>query len=250
MIKDQMTFNFILSKYKDSIKEVLDIYKLFMGFYYPNNVDRVDLMTRLWGTQLSEGIYILNYLHRSLELKGDVCEFGVAQGATSAFLANEIKNTNKNIWLFDTFTGLPKPSDKDILKDDIFKLGSIEAYKGTMACKENEVKERLNEINFPIDRTKIISGLIEDIIKENKNLPDKICFAYVDFDFYSPILTALNYLDNHLLINGYVVIDDYDFFSTGSKAAVDEFLDNNKNKYDLILPFKEAGKFCIIKKIK
>jgi O-methyltransferase len=66
---------------------------------------------------------LIEYLHQSLPVEGDVCEFGVAQGAISAVLAHEIKNTNKNIWLFDSFEGLPEPSEKDILINDLFHFG-------------------------------------------------------------------------------------------------------------------------------
>jgi len=52
---------------------------------------RYILTSKLTGTEPTESIYLVNYLHRSLKLDGDVCEFGVAQGATSALIANEIK---------------------------------------------------------------------------------------------------------------------------------------------------------------
>ena len=41
----------------------------------------------------------------------------------------------------------------------------------------------------------------------------------------------------------------YDFFSTGSKTAVDEFLAANQGRYELSLPIKSAGHFCILEKI-
>jgi O-methyltransferase len=40
--------------------------------------------------------------------------------ATSALLANEIRSTERTLWLFDSFKGLGKPSEKDLLIDDIF----------------------------------------------------------------------------------------------------------------------------------
>lgn len=247
MLKDQKTFDFMYSKYKDSIKEMMNLYTDFLGFTYPQNDKRFDLMSKLIGTQLSEGIYILNYLHKSIDLDGDVCEFGIAQGATSAFLADEIKNTDKKIWLFDSFQGLPKPTEKDTLKDDIFNLGSMDAYTGTMSCGLEQVTERLNDIQFPFERVNIVPGFIEETIKFN-NLPDKVSFAYVDFDFYEPILIALNFLDNVLVENGHIVVDDYDFFSTGAKTAVDEFIESKKDRYEFIKPVDSAGKFCVLRK--
>ena len=66
-----------------------------------------------------------------------MCEFGVAEGETSAVIANEIAESKKSFHLFDSFEGLPKPTAKDKLKDDLFSLGSIEAYAGTMASSED-----------------------------------------------------------------------------------------------------------------
>jgi len=171
----------------------------------------------------------------------------VAQGLTSALLAYEIKHTDKVLWLFDSFKGLPKPSPEDKLKDDIFNLGTIEAYEGTMSCPESMVRKRLAEIQFPEERVKIIPGFIEEAINTGP-LPAKICFAYVDFDFYEPILTALEFLDKTLEVGGHIVVDDYNFFSTGAKTAVDTFLDGH-NKYEIYFPLSSAGKFCILEKI-
>ena len=82
------------------------------------------------GTNLVEALFLLNELSQAMHLDGDVCEFGIAQGATSALIGNEIRNTSKALWLFDSFEGLPRPTEKDKLIDDIFSLGSIEKYQG------------------------------------------------------------------------------------------------------------------------
>lgn len=101
------------SKYKELIKEMEECFReLVFSELPPPCEHRTELMAKLLGTQISEAMYILVFLHRSLELDGDVCEFGVAQGATSALLANEIRTTQKNLWLFDSFKGLPKRNGK------------------------------------------------------------------------------------------------------------------------------------------
>ena len=250
MIKDQMTYDFVYSMYKNLISDSLTFYRKFLKFDFPKNEKRLTLMTRLWGTQILESIFILNYLHKSLPLEGDVCEFGVAQGATSAFIANEISHTNKKLWLFDSFKGLPKPSEKDLLQDDIFNLGDIKKYEGTMACEIEQVIERLSEINFPTEKTIIIPGFIEQTIKEASHLTASVCFAYVDFDFYEPSLIALEFLNTVLAVKGYIVIDDYKFFSSGIETAVKDFLNKYETKYKIIVPDETIGRFCILQKIK
>ena len=206
---------------------------------------RNELLAQLLGTQLPEAVYVINYLHQSLKRPGDICEFGVAQGATSALLANEIRHTDKLLWLFDSFEGLPKPTGKDTLLHDIFSLGAMEKYAGTMAYGVNEVWERLEAISYPPARVKIVPGFIESTISQGA-LPERVCFAYVDFDFYEPILIVLNYLNEHLSRGGCIVVDDYGFFSSGAATAVNEFLAAHSLEYDLVLPDEAAGHFVIL----
>ena len=64
----------------------------------------------LMGTSPSEAYFIVESLARTQHLGGDVCEFGVAQGRTSALIANELLAKNRKLHLFDSFSGLPAPS--------------------------------------------------------------------------------------------------------------------------------------------
>src|SRR5205807_7048164 len=47
------------------------------------------LLASLTATSIVEALFILKYLYAAMEVEGDICEFGVAAGATSALLANE-----------------------------------------------------------------------------------------------------------------------------------------------------------------
>lgn len=238
---------FYVDRYQQTLREMEAIYSKQFGLTLPERANRIDLMTDLLGTLPSEAFHILYHLQKAMIKPGDICEFGVAQGTTSAIMANEISDTNKRIWLFDSFKGLPMPTAKDELKDDIYNLGSMAAYAGTMACGLEMVTERLQKIAFPFERVKVVPGFIEETIKL-KNLPEQVCFAYVDFDFYEPIKIALHFLDKVLSQGGYVVVDDYDWFSTGAKTAVDEFMNETQERYSLYVPEKALGCFAILHK--
>lgn len=213
----------------------------------PEREGRRDLTAQLIGTGFCEALHIVSFLNSALGLPGDICEFGVAQGATSALIANEIRYTDKELWLFDSFEGLPMPTERDVLIDDIFNLGSIEKYQGQMACGQEQVVGRLNSVRFPMDRVKIVAGFIE---KSSKfaSLPKSVCFAYVDFDFYEPIKVALELLDPRLPVGGVVIVDDYGFFSAGAQSAVDEFVESREGRYTCEPSPDWAGKFCIVRK--
>jgi O-methyltransferase len=236
-----------LLKYAPLVREMHDALRALLFPHVPEQSGRPELLARLLGTGIAEAMYLLAELHAALPDAGDVCEFGVAQGATSALLANEIRATTKKLWLYDSFAGLPKPAPQDHLKDDIFGLGSIEKYEGEMRCDAAEVVARLQQIGFPNERYALCPGLVEDTLREDIG-PASVCFAYVDFDFYSPIAYTLDYLDRHLTPNGRIVVDDYDFFSTGAKTAVDEFVSRRGGRYVQTLPAAFAGKFCLLRK--
>jgi O-methyltransferase len=234
-------------RYLQSIAELHGCFRERITPDMPFTEGREGLLAELLGTQVSEALWLLAYLHRSILLPGDLCEFGIAQGCTSALIANEIRQTNKKLWLFDSFQGLSKPTKKDILIDDIFNLGSMAAYEGAMKCPVAEVKQRLNAIKFPNNRVEIVPGFIEETIRL-RGLPETVCFAYVDFDFYEPILLALDFLARAISIGGTVLVDDYGFFSAGAQAAVDEFVEKQKGAFELILPPAWSGHFAILTK--
>jgi hypothetical protein len=240
----------LASRNFQSLSQFVDQRLREAGFDIPKNSLRAQLLSRLLGTPPSEAYFLIEAIHATRDLPGDICEFGVAQGETSALLANEIRDTSKRLHLFDSFEGLPRPTAKDQLKDDIFSLKTIEAYEGTMACPVNMVIDRLAAIAFPPSRVEIHKGFIEKTLTEG-NLPKSVSFAYVDLDFYEPIKLALDFLDSVAVGGTTIIVDDYDFFSTGAKTAVDEFIAKSKSqnsKYELRVPSNEYGHFAIITK--
>jgi len=221
--------------------------KLTDGIDLGGNSSRTMLLTRLRGTTASEAYYIIKALYQSKDIEGDVCEFGVAQGETSALIANEILAGDKKLHLFDSFQGLSTPTKQDKLKDDIFGLGEMNAYKNTMSYPKNWVISRLNAINIPKHRYFLHEGFIEDVLNFEVDLPQKISFAYVDLDLYAPTKATLEFLASRTESGAIIIIDDYDFFSTGVKLAVDEFVQYFPT-YQLQIPPTDFGYFAILRK--
>ena len=124
-----------------------------------------------------------------------------------------------------------KPTEKDQLKDDIFNLGNMKKYQGKMSHAENKVINELKDINFNNDKLIINKGFFNEKTKDNMKLPKAVSFAFLDFDFYQPTLDGLNFLDKVLSVGGVIIVDDYDFFSTGVKTSVDEWFEMNAKSY-------------------
>ena len=191
------------------------------------------LLKDLKGTSLAEGINIIDSVLNSIQVEGDVCEFGVAQGKTTKLISYLIKDTKKKIYLYDSFMGLPAPSKEDVLKDDIFNLKKMSLYEGKMSHSEKKVLSELNSINFDEKRIILNKGFFNQKNKDLFEYPEKISFAYIDFDFYLPTKDVLNVIETKLSKDSTIIIDDYDFFSTGVKTAVDEWLRNKNNKFEI-----------------
>ena len=229
--------------------EIEALYRRFLFADLPPREGRARDLSDLIGTTVSEAIYVLKNLHDGLKVEGDICEFGVAQGATSKLIASEIMPlVNRKLWLFDSFEGLPAPSREDRLIHDIFKLGSMDKYKGTMASPETEVLAKLAAVKFPRERIRVKKGWVKDTIK-NGELPRQVAFAYVDFDFYDPIKDALEFLDARMPSGGRIVVDDYGYFSEGAQLAVDQFVKAAADRYKFEMPLPFAGHFCILSKV-
>lgn len=234
-------------KYSEAVNEIYNFFsEIIFKETLPKNDLRLHFLSKLYGTQISEALYIIYYLHKAIKLDGDVCEFGCANGATSALLANELHKTKKRLWLYDSFEGLSKPTKEDTLINDMFNLGSMKKYQGTMSYTQKEVRDRLKETKYNMDHVQIIEGFIDKTIKDN-NIPESISFSYIDFDLYKPIAETLQVLEYRITKGGYIIVDDYGFFSSGVKLAVDNFL--KKRTFQKIMPYKFAGYFCILQKI-
>lgn len=209
--------------------------------------DRLELIGQLLGTEIPEAMHLLHYLQDALHRPGDVCEMGVAQGATSALIANEIRDTDRRLWLYDSFEGLSVPTTEDALIDDIFQLGSMDRYAGSMAVPIEHVRLRLDAVQFPESRTRIVVGYIRPDLSEDQ-LPSAVAFAYIDFDLYQPILTGLELLHPRCQAGSILMVDDYKYFSTGVEAAVKQFVESHPSQYDLIEASPSAGHFCVLRR--
>lgn len=254
----------LLNKFRWSHGEATRIYnnfqKLLLAYEYQLNQKygldiledaiRMNIMLRLRGTPPPEAYAIVKAIAETNKIEGDVCEFGVAQGETSALIANEIKKGEKKLHLFDSFEGLPKPSEKDILINDISSLGTMDAYKGTMRFPEDMVIGRMAAVEFPKDRYIIHKGYIDKVLEKDVGLPTQISFSYLDFDFYEPIKDVLQFLDGVTVKGGIIIVDDYNYFSAGAKIATDQFIAKQKGRYTIEIPDKRIGHFAIIKKVK
>ncbi|MBR3180448.1 class I SAM-dependent methyltransferase [Candidatus Saccharibacteria bacterium] len=163
----------------------------------------------------SETNTILALAKKSLEIEGDFVEFGCYKGDTSLLLADLIKNTDKTLWLYDSFEGLPPKS-----ANDTSALGQ-DFKPGALATTKRELKQRFLRANLKLPIIK--KAWFNELTRSD--IPDKISFAFLDGDFYESIKTSLELITPHLSPGATIVIHDYTNPALpGVAKAVNEWL--------------------------
>jgi len=175
----------------------------------------------------------VNYIANA-GIDGDFVECGVWRGGSAmamCYKLNSLQSHDRQIWLYDTFAGMTKPSEEDIE----IKTGNraTELYDNTIVGDEvdgwccaskRDVITNMMSTGYPMDKINIIEG---DVLRTlDMKYPDKIALLRLDTDWYESTCKELEVLFPKLVRGGVCIIDDYGHWK-GSKKAVDEYLENN-----------------------
>ncbi len=168
------------------------------------------------------------------KIEGGIVECGVAEGGTSAIMAltNRISNfPTRNLYLFDSFEGLPSPTSEDFLNG---KTGDFirPLDKGDCLGKIEDVKYLLFEkLKLNVSKIKLVKGWFQDTIPIFK-FSEKIAVLRLDGDWYDSTKIPLENFFGNISVGGVIIIDDY-ATCYGSRKAVDEFISNISSKPEL-----------------
>ena len=159
--------------------------------------------------------YILETAKKCLAVSGDFVELGCYKGDTSLLLADLLKDSLKQLWIYDSFEGLPEKTDFDESP-----LG--ENFKeGELLVTKREVKERFlrSGLKLPV----IKKGWFSDFSKSD--LPEEIAFCFLDGDFYESIRDGLLLVEDILAPEASLIVHDYNNPALpGVKKAVDAWI--------------------------
>ena len=150
-----------------------------------------------------------------------IVECGVARGGISAMMALQCKN--RPIWCFDSFEGLPSPTENDSIYNTPLTNDRHESAlsKGYCLGTYEEVSDLFfNKLKLG-DNVKLVKGWFEDTLPLYKSRVGKIAFLRMDGDWYESTKCVLESLYDNVVPGGYILIDDY--YLAGCKKAVDEF---------------------------
>lgn len=182
-------------------------------------------MTKLLSDQVDEKeiAVICRELNEILtkNIQGDIVEFGCYVGTTSVYLAAALMHTERKLYLYDSFEGLPEKTPEDISPiGEQFKPGEL------MATRKRLIKN-LTNAGVPMPRIK--KAWFRDL--EKKNIPERIAFAFLDGDYYGSVTDSLKLVWPQLEVGSVVIVDDYGNAALpGASKAVDDWLSSHSAK--------------------
>jgi predicted O-methyltransferase YrrM len=152
----------------------------------------------------------------SQDIAGDVVECGCARGGSAALMALTLRQlgSQRKVWLFDTFEGLPAPSSHD----PDFELADL--FTGTCVGGIDEVRDLFHRLNIADDVT-FVKGLFQETLPATPI--QQIAVLHIDGDWYESVKACLESLYDKVVPGGVIQLDDYGYWQ-GARKAVDEFL--------------------------
>lgn len=171
----------------------------------------------------------INALFQSMEyirknnFSGDYVECGVWRGGNILGMMKYLEfhnNTEPNIWLYDTFSGMTPPESVDV---DFMNNKASDILEHVLCMNSlDEVKQALTNSNYPNDKVKYVIGDICETLLVKENVPEKIALLRLDTDWYNSTKVELEVLWDKLEVGAPCIIDDYGHWQ-GCRMAVDEF---------------------------
>lgn len=162
---------------------------------------------------------------------GDFVECGVWKGGSVMMMALALLGVgvaDRDIYLFDTFAGMPEPTDKDVDYTGQEMRAVTRANPGWLKAGIDEVRANLAKTRYPAERFHLVPGNVLDTVPDQA--PKTIALLRLDTDWHKSSQHELAHLFPRLSRRGVLIIDDYGHFQ-GVRAAVDEFLAAQKEPY-------------------
>lgn len=174
--------------------------------------------------------YIINN-----NIPGDFVECGVWKGGNLMLVAMtlmKMNNTERKIYLYDTFEGMSEPTDKDVDfknegADSTWGKNQKDDHNDWCYSSLDEVKQNLYSTGYPKDKLVFVKGKVEDTIPGT--IPDVIALLRLDTDWFESTYHDLVYLYPLLSTKGFLIIDDYGHWQ-GAREAVDRYFEENQVK--------------------
>jgi len=199
-------------------KYLRDLYLDFMKQTLTGQVYPESSMSMV-GIENMNNIKVLSEIIINENIPGDFVETGIWRGGSCIFMAAILKAyqvTDRNIWGFDSFEGLPKPNAEKYPQD----ANDPHWKRDELAISYEEVKNNFDKCQLLSDQIKLVKGFFSDTLPKNEI--DKIALLRLDGDMYESTIVALENLFPKVVVGGYIIVDD--FYLPNCRQAIHDYM--------------------------
>ena len=171
-------------------------------------------------------IFATRYIARR-RIPGAIVECGVWRGGSMLATARTLLDagdTTRELYLFDTFSGMPEPGPDDVRAHDGAAASVLLKDPGEertrAAASLDTVKATMALCQFDPRRVHYVAGKVEETVPAAA--PQAIALLRLDTDWYESTRHELEHLFPRLSAGGVLIIDDYGWWA-GARRAVDEY---------------------------
>jgi len=195
-------------------------------------IDRVQPYTmtspeRLWS--LIDGVrFVIEE-----NLVGDFVECGVWRGGSVMAMALELNRlgvSDRNLWLYDTFTGMTEPTDTDVESGtgkraaDLLRTTDVgDGNNIWCVADRTDVEANIASTGYPTGLMTLVEGDVSETL--HQTLPSEVALLRLDTDWYESTKSCMEILYPKLVPGGVCILDDYGHWA-GARQAVDEYFDD------------------------
>jgi hypothetical protein len=168
-------------------------------------------------------------------IPGDIVECGVWRGGSAMVAALTLaqeEDTERRLWLYDTFAGMSEPSERDVTihgmsaRDNWQSISTTPGDPTMAAASLSEVQANMTSTGIAENRVEYVKGPVEQTIPST--IPDRIALLRLDTDWYESTRHELEHLWDRVEPGGVLIVDDYGHWA-GARQAVDEFFARHKD---------------------
>jgi len=185
------------------------------------------------------------------DVPGDLVECGVWRGGSVMLMAYTLLArgcTDRTIWLYDTFDGMPPPGDEDVQEmtgrraREILDERERSQDDPFWGIAPRELVERnLRRTRYPMHRFRFVEGDVMETIPAEA--PLSLSVLRLDTDWYQSTKHELEQLYPRLSPGGVLIVDDYGYWR-GARRATDEYFQTLKAR-PLLNRIDYTGRICV-----
>jgi len=186
--------------------------KRYFGHDWPLNAETMIGIQRLDNIEYCVGEIL------DQKIEGDFIEAGVWRGGAVIFMKALLKvnkDSDRKIWVADSFCGLPRPNEKRYAQD----AGDLHYTHTELAVSKEIVENNFRKYKLLDDKVCFLEGWFKDTLP--RAAMDKLALIRLDADMYESTMDGLKNLYPKLSKGGFLIVDDWGAVDACKQAVID-----------------------------